>query len=535
MGNCPNDLRSSFDIDRTRLGTLYSSSRGRHKRFALDSLGKSLIKKFVPTDTRLPDQEAITLFRAMNARCEGFDPEPFVRKHAKFVEYARGIFDQLFWEGCESLFPETVVDAMDFRYGPGATQLTRATSLPEKIGACPLSFASSYALALYKHTTTLSETSQVAESHRQKTFGTIRVEGSVTLAVPKTASISRLVCIEPLADMYCQLGLGKLIERFLKKIFGISLKTQPEVNKELARIGSLLGLWATVDLKSASDTIALKLCEVLMTPHAFQVFMSLSCRKTRLPDGSSLDLHMMSTMGNGFTFPLQTLIFTLFATFYNGTSHVFGDDIVLKNDSSLPRTIEALEDAGFIVNRDKSFWSGSFRESCGGDFFEGVDVRGVYIKSLCVQEDFFLAYNLIAKWCIKHDIVLQETLSYLLRGARSFGACHYIPHFEADNAGLKFSDIPALRFRKELGAWSIRYTLSVPKPPFLSFKRYLKLGGSEEGWLLGGLLGCDSSGVHSRMRKDKYTVKVRYTPSWECAPPGPLGHYLAMLVAELTQ
>jgi len=97
-------------------------------------------------------------------------------------------------------------------------------------------------------------------------------------------------------------------------------------------------------------------------------------------------------MGNGFTFELETLIFAALMSVLlmkNGRSgnlgedvFVFGDDILIPDD--LAREAEAvLSYCGFSLNREKSF-SGSigFRESCGGDFYEGADVRPFYLKEL---------------------------------------------------------------------------------------------------------------------------------------------------------
>jgi hypothetical protein len=60
---------------------------------------------------------------------------------------------------------------------------------------------------------------------------------------------------------------------------------------------------------------------------------------------------------------------------------VYGDDIIVPTDFAVP-VAEELEAFGLKVNFDKSFWTGKFRESCGGDYYDGVDVTPIRCKSV---------------------------------------------------------------------------------------------------------------------------------------------------------
>jgi len=114
-------------------------------------------------------------------------------------------------------------------------------------------------------------------------------------------------------------------------------------------------------------------------------------RSTRtLIDGKWVVLEKFSSMGNGYTFELETVIFSAIANVvsrlcgYDGRLgkdvYVFGDDIIVKDDVA-SSVVAVLEFLGFSLNREKSFWGKvPFRESCGGDFFEGRAVRGFYLK-----------------------------------------------------------------------------------------------------------------------------------------------------------
>jgi len=89
-------------------------------------------------------------------------------------------------------------------------------------------------------------------------------------------------------------------------------------------------------------------------------------------------------MGNGFTFELLT---TCICAIVHGATGllpgkdfwVFGDDLIVPIDKN-EEAVKALVEFGFIPNREKSFAEGSFRESCGGDFFCGINVRPKYIR-----------------------------------------------------------------------------------------------------------------------------------------------------------
>jgi hypothetical protein len=59
--------------------------------------------------------------------------------------------------------------------------------------------------------------------------------------------------------------------------------------------------------------------------------------------------------------------------------YVYGDDLIVSADMA-PLVVEDLEAFGLKVNAAKSFWTGKFRESCGGDYYDGVDITPVYCR-----------------------------------------------------------------------------------------------------------------------------------------------------------
>jgi hypothetical protein len=141
--------------------------------------------------------------------------------------------------------------------------------------------------------------------------------------------------------MLIQKALGAFLESCLAKSFGVSLKTQPDHNRELARIGSVDGSFGTIDLQSASDSISWSLVQRICPSNLLGFFRQARSERTVLPDGSEIDLNMISTMGNGFTFPIQTIIFAcavrfvaslmgLELNFPKTQFGVFCDDIISK-------------------------------------------------------------------------------------------------------------------------------------------------------------------------------------------------------------
>jgi hypothetical protein len=228
------------------------------------------------------------------------------------------------------------------------------------------------------------------------------VVGSRITTVPKDAKSDRVIAIEPLMNMYVQKGIGGCIRRRLKRV-GCDLNDQ-RVNQRLAREGSSTGLLATLDLKQASDSVAIALVETLL-PEDWVLAMKL-CRSKFcvLASGEKILLQKFSSMGNGFTFELESLIFWALtkacAEALNESSlgiSIYGDDIICPV-GVVELLIQVLEYVGFTTNVNKSFWTGQFRESCGKHYFAGHDVTPVYLrKEVRSQEDLLMLANNIRR------------------------------------------------------------------------------------------------------------------------------------------
>lgn len=224
------------------------------------------------------------------------------------------------------------------------------------------------------------------------------VPGNRFTSVPKDAKTNRGIAIEPSLNVYYQLGIGRLLKERLRRNAGVDLRRAQSVHRAAARTGSITGDLATIDLSNASDTVCKNLVKILLPKDWYDAMASVRSPKT-LVEGRWILLEKFSSMGNGFTFELESLIFLALAAatseFLDFESHrltptrpsgvvgtdilVYGDDIIVPTRISR-EVITVLEFCGFTPNPRKTFVCGSFRESCGGDYFDGEAVRPMFIK-----------------------------------------------------------------------------------------------------------------------------------------------------------
>lgn len=246
------------------------------------------------------------------------------------------------------------------------------------------------------------------------------VKGNILFTVPKNAEIDRVACKEPEINLWCQKAVGNHIRDRLQKLTRVDLNDQ-RINQYLASQAYKLGL-STIDLSSASDSLTTELCRALLPEDWYKLVMALRSPKTFI-DGYSHVNEMISSMGNGFTFELESLVFYTLATACvdvvreldpSASAHVgiFGDDIIVDQKVARP-LISVLEWAGFSVNVDKTFTSGFFFESCGKHYYMGLDVSPFYIrKPFRDVSDLILALNQLRSWMIRTGVDISEHYVY---------------------------------------------------------------------------------------------------------------------------
>jgi hypothetical protein len=220
--------------------------------------------------------------------------------------------------------------------------------------------------------------------------------------VNKSWKTYRTISMEPVTTQWLQHGLFSCFTRFVKsRQTGFSnyymLDTE-HWNRTLCEIGSLDGSYATIDCSAASDCVTWPLVR-----YCFEnTCLWDGLYATRTPYVQYRDdiyeQTMFAPMGSTMCFPVETIVFAACVEVatrelpYDKNVHsrnawpngcVYGDDIVCLA-ILVTRVMQLLHELGFIVNIDKSFTTcqsaNYFRESCGAEYLNGVDVAPVRLS-----------------------------------------------------------------------------------------------------------------------------------------------------------
>jgi hypothetical protein len=224
------------------------------------------------------------------------------------------------------------------------------------------------------------------------------------ITVPKTLKTPRVIAVEPTAMQYAQQAIAESLVSHLEGktnpfrwIIGFS---DQDPNRSMARKGSLTGDLATLDLSEASDRVSNQLVRELtaLWPHVAGAIDAARSRKADVPGKGVIRLAKFASMGSALCFPVEAMVFATIVLCgiedvlrrrlsrkliheLAGRVRVYGDDIIVPAEYA-QASIQALEDFGLRVNKDKSFWTGRFRESCGKEYFAGEDVSIVRVRDL---------------------------------------------------------------------------------------------------------------------------------------------------------
>lgn len=277
------------------------------------------------------------------------------------------------------------------------------------------------------------------------------VPGSRFSSVPKDTEKRRPINVEPLGNMVVQRSLGlKLRERLSMQ--GNNLRTGQLEHQALIRDYTR----ATIDFSGASDSISVKLVELLFpkgwftrldrarshlcdfgyNPNMFSEpprggdsghFSTWAKRivnerkqanslarftKSSIPfKGGDLDIRVVesglryenavgrwkylekiSSMGNGFTFEVLTTVLLATARSFDPAARVYGDDVII--DSAVADDFMSYcELLGFKVNTTKSFVNGRIRESCGTFLVDGQECLSYEFDEVSNVESLCIALN----------------------------------------------------------------------------------------------------------------------------------------------
>jgi len=247
--------------------------------------------------------------------------------------------------------------------------------------------------------------------------------------VPKTLKTPRTISVEPSFVMLMQQSIaGPLMEYLEGSSFPYnSIRfTDQTVNRRLAEKGSIDGSIGTIDLKDASDLVSNDLVKFIFDrscPTFSGLIQGCRSRTARMPDGTVLTLRKFASMGSALCFPIEAMVFfTIVLTAMVKESGrvpsrsllmslakdvaVYGDDIIVPV-KMVPVVMDALESFGLKVNHSKSFSQGFFRESCGGDYYKGVDVTPTYVRSWDFTGSLREASHLVAYVSLSNQLYVK--------------------------------------------------------------------------------------------------------------------------------
>ena len=214
--------------------------------------------------------------------------------------------------------------------------------------------------------------------------------------VPKDSRGPRLISCEPLEYQWIQQGLNRSLVSHLEsaKLTRGRINFQDQsVNQELALSSSKNGVYSTIDLKDASDRVSVDLVKLLFPEELLRFFLAVRSQGTTLPDGEVIDLVKYAPMGSAVCFSVEALLFWAISVdavanklgmHYRQVAdlvYVYGDDIIVPTHC-FDEVIQHLEAFGLKANRQKCCSSGRFRESCGVDAFNGINVTPVKLSTV---------------------------------------------------------------------------------------------------------------------------------------------------------
>jgi len=264
------------------------------------------------------------------------------------------------------------------------------------------------------------------------------IDNAKLQCVPKDETKARVITIEPALNSYVQNGVGEYLRRRLERRssrfgrpYGFNLYDQ-SINQSLAVYPN-----ATLDLKDASNSLSISLVELLLPPEWFHLLDLLRSRRYIDSCGEIVPFHLFCGMGNGFCFPLQTI---LFASLVRAAVEepgdcftVYGDDIIISPNAVLP-VISLYESVGLVINRDKSHYTldDFYRESCGVHTYHGrlvTPVRFNWSQGDDLRVAAVAFHNVYLQFLSRYYFVSRESLS-LCRAIQG-----YFPEIGIDGYG----------------------------------------------------------------------------------------------------
>lgn len=222
--------------------------------------------------------------------------------------------------------------------------------------------------------------------------------------VPKTLKGPRIIAIEPSCMQYTQQAIRDVLYRLIENSWmtkgHVNFRDQ-SINQSMALSASKDRSFATIDLSDASDRVPYELGLSMFNCNEFLLGAVDACRSrfAEMPDRDKTrvgPLRKFASMGSALCFPVESMYFyticiaallrkydlpVTIRNCYNVSRgiYIYGDDIVVPTDDA-GAVLDYLQKYNCKVNRNKTFYTGKFRESCGVDAYDGYEVTPVYVR-----------------------------------------------------------------------------------------------------------------------------------------------------------
>jgi hypothetical protein len=354
-------------------------------------------------------------------------------------------------------------------------------------------------------------------------------------SVAKTAKTDRGIAVEPWLNLFVQTGINAVLREKLAK-HGLDLSTQ-RWNQEIALAASGEddpNGYCTIDLSNASDSLATEVVRELLPPEWFEILNRTRSRFTRFQgEEGYAATERFCSMGNGFCFPLQTLIYA--SIIYASSREcevsdpldfiVYGDDLIVRK-AIFERVLLNLKRLGFSPNGKKTYSDGPFRESCGVDGYSGADIRPIFCEGFPTITEIYNLYNQSIRRTYATEYF--ESIRTFLRGwvrkhRREYDlVCPYDPTVKLDVNGrvdgafwvpfdVAMSHRNA-RYHPETWSWSFMLLYPEPKGDSFDHSTYSLLA-EQVGMLWTALVGGSSSTPFVLRYSNTYRKKRYWGPA----------------------
>lgn len=207
------------------------------------------------------------------------------------------------------------------------------------------------------------------------------VPGARGASVPKNQETDRFINVEPMFNVILQRLVANEIKRCLTLAGNhlgdstINVETSKycyhdaqELHKEMIRNLD----YATIDFSNASDSVLTWVIDMMFPQHVSSFLNIFRSKTVKIGDVLHSPIKL-SSMGNGFTFEVMTILLLAIGRVFDNTCRVYGDDVIILA-SKAEKFIDVLKDISFNTNNKKTFLTGFFRESCGAFQFKSTDI-----------------------------------------------------------------------------------------------------------------------------------------------------------------